>query len=392
MIDSPGVVLVTIGALLLLGYVAEAIGRRTPAPRVTIMVLFGVAIGPSGFDLLPADVDAWYELTADVALVMVGFVLGLRLEPARLRRFGRAVFTVSVLEVLGVAVIMALGLIAIGVQVELALLLAGIAPASAPAAIRDVVEETGAEGPFTEILTGIVAVDDAWGLVVFSLLMAAAQSLAGQAGELSAILFGLREVGGALLLGLCVGIPAAALSGRMRPGEPTQVEALGVVFLCGGLALVLEVSFLLAAMVMGLTVAVMARHHDRPRRAVESFEQPFLVLFFVLAGAALEAEALAGLGLVGAAYIALRLAGLWLGGWLGGRLSGMDQGQARLVGLAITPQAGVALGMALVANSRFPELGEPLLAIVTGTTVVFELAGPALTRWTLRRSGETAAR
>jgi Kef-type K+ transport system membrane component KefB len=141
-------------------------------------------------------------------------------------------------------------------------------------------------------------------------------------------------------------------------------------------------------MVMGLAIANLARHHDRPRREIETFEQPFLVLFFILAGAALEVGALAELGLVGAAYILLRTAGLWLGGWLGARLAGLSGPRARLVGLAITPQAGVALGMALVAKSRFPEVGDMLLGIVISTTVVFELIGPVVTRWTLSRVGE----
>jgi Kef-type K+ transport system membrane component KefB len=388
MIEETGPLLLTIGGLLLAGYLADAIGRLTAAPRVTLMILFGVAAGPAGLNLLPVDVDAWYELTADVALVLVGFVLGLRLDRERLARYGRAVFSVSVCEVLGVAALMALGLIALGVPLELALLLGGIAPASAPAAIRDVIEEGGAEGPFTEMLTGIVAVDDAWGLIAFSMLLAAAQTVAADAGVASALVFGLREVGGALALGAAIGVPAAYFTGRVRPGEPTRIEALGIVFLCGGLALVLGVSFLLAAMVMGLAIANLARHHDRPRREIETFEQPFLVLFFILAGAALEVGALAELGLVGAAYILLRTAGLWLGGWLGARLAGLSGPRARLVGLAITPQAGVALGMALVAKSRFPEVGDMLLGIVISTTVVFELIGPVVTRWTLSRVGE----
>lgn len=385
---EPGLILLTIGLLLLSGYLADAVGRHTMAPRVTVMVLFGVAIGPSGLNLLTVDIEAWYELIADFALVMVGFVLGLRLEPRRLAKYGRAVFSVSVLEVVGVAVLMSLGLILVGVPVELALLLGGIAPASAPAAIRDVIDECGADGPFSTILTGIVAVDDAWGLIAFSLMMALAQIWVADAGALSAIWFGLREVGGALLIGLALGVPAAAIAGRVRAGGPTRIEALGLVFLCGGLGLMLEASFLLAAMVMGTTLAHLTRYHERPRREIEQFEQPFLVLFFILAGASLEVARLPEIGLVGLAYVAFRIGGLWLGGWVGGTLGGMDPANARLIGLAITPQAGVALGMALVASSRFPEVGETLLAIVIGTTVIFELVGPLLARWTLIRAGE----
>ena len=102
-----------------------------------------------------------------------------------------------------------------------------------------------ASGPFTDTLLGVVAVDDAWGLVVFSVLLVAATSIAGD-GAITILWHGLTDLGGSLAIGAAVGFPAAFLTGRLRPGEPIQAEALGVVFLCAGLALWLNVSFLLA--------------------------------------------------------------------------------------------------------------------------------------------------
>ncbi|HSR72693.1 MAG TPA: cation:proton antiporter [Kiloniellales bacterium] len=382
------VILLTLGALLLLGLATDALGRLTRLPRVTILVLFGVLIGPSGLDLLPVAIEAWYRLFADVALLMVGFLLGGKLSLASLRRTGRPVLWISAFEVLGVAAAMFLGLTALGFDFHLALLLAGIAPASAPAAISAVVDEARAKGRYTDILLGVVALDDAWGLIVFSVLLAAAQALQGGGGVLESLQYGAWELGGALLVGVVLGLPAAYLTGRIEPGEPTQTEALGVVFLCGGLALYLEVSFLLAAMLVGAIVVNLAQHHNRPFREIRHIEWPFMVLFFVLAGASLHLDEILEIGAVGAAYIGLRVAGLVAGAWLGGLLGKAEALHRRWIGLAITPQAGVALGMALVASSRFPELGDRILAIVIGTTVVFELAGPVLTRLALLRVGE----
>ena len=104
-------------------------------------------------------------------------------------------------------------------------------------------------GSFADTLTGIVAIDDAWGLIAFSILLALAQSIDIQGQVIDVLMIGLWELGGAILLGVILGVPMAYLSGRVRPGQPTLVEALGMVFLCGGLALWLEVSFLLSAMV-----------------------------------------------------------------------------------------------------------------------------------------------
>ena len=116
----------------------------------------------------------------------------------------------------------------------------------------------------------------------------------------------------------------AYLTGRNQPGEPTLLEALGLVFLCGGIAIWLEVSFILASMVLGGVVANPARHHNRPFHAIENIEWPFMILFFVLAGASLRIDALYYVGLIGSAYVILRVIGRVLGAWVGGVISRAD--------------------------------------------------------------------
>jgi Kef-type K+ transport system membrane component KefB len=192
----------------------------------------------------------------------------------------------------------------------------------------------------------------------------------------------------ALAVGAAVGIPAAFLTGRLQPGEPMQTEALGVVFLCAGLAIWLEASFLLAGMVAGAIVVNLASHHTRPFHEIEHIEWPFMILFFVLAGASLELESLNGIGLIGVAYVILRILSRVLGGWLGGLLAYAEPVQRRWIGFALLPQAGVAVGMALVASNYFPDLREALLAVTIGSVIVFEVLGPILTLVALRKTGE----
>jgi Kef-type K+ transport system membrane component KefB len=382
------IALITLGGVMMLGLVTDLLGRHTPLPRVTLLLMFGFAIGPSGMAVLPEIAPELFYLLSSIALVMIGFLIGGTLTRASLKLHGRRVLTVSTAMVVTTVVVVAVGLIGLGVPIEVALLLAGIAPATAPAATTDVVHEIGAKGPFSETLIGIVAVDDAWGLIAFTMMLAAIHILDGNMGMTAVILDGLWELGGALILGTLLGIPMAYLSGRISAGEPLQAEALGMVFLCGGLALLLEVSFILAAMVMGAVVTNLARHHRRPFHAIEGIEWPFLVLFFVLAGASLKVDALwlAGWGLF--AYVILRVLGRLLGAWLGGALCRDDPAQRWWMGLAMLPQAGVALGMALVAAQRLPTLGEIIIPVVVGATVIFELIGPVLTRLALRRVGE----
>jgi Kef-type K+ transport system membrane component KefB len=133
----------------------------------------------------------------------------------------------------------------------------------------------------------------------------------------------------------------------------------------------------------------LAAHHTRPFHEIEHIEWPFMVLFFVLAGASLEFEHIYQIGIIGVAYLFLRTIGRVLGGWLGGTAASSTDLHRRWIGLALVPQAGVALGMALVAGNHFPELRDDLLTVVVGTTVIFEVVGPILTQLALRKVGES---
>ena len=381
-------ILITFGGLFLIGLLADLIGRHTLLPRVTVLLLAGFMIGPSMFDWLPPFTEEWFPVLTDVALAMIGFLLGQKLTLKTLRTMGRPVLTMSIGEVVLTSLLVFSVLSLFGVPVIVALLLAGIAPATDPAATVDVVREYSAKGKFTDTLLGIVAIDDVWGLFIFSILLAIAQALSGQnvAGEVLAS--AAWEIGGALLLGLLLGIPMAYITGRIRPGEPTQAEALGLILLGAGLGVWAGVSYILTAMMMGAVVANVAKHHERAFHTIEGIEWPFMILFFLLAGAALQVEALQQVGLMGAGYILLRVTGRVIGTRLGGWLGGAEASTRHWMGLALLPQAGVAIGMALLASQHFPDLKDIILPMALGSTVIFELLGPIVSRRVLIHIGE----
>lgn len=383
--EALGWMLVSLGAIFVAALVFDAIGRKTLLPRVTLLMLFGFVAGPAALDFLPDITQQWFPAVANMALVMVGFLLGGQLTVGELRERGGPVIRISMAVVLVTFAIVGLGLFAAGVPAPVALILGAIATATAPAATIDVVHGSGADTPFSRTLLDVVAVDDAWGLILFSLALALANLAVGQEAT-EALAHGAWDLGGALLLGVALGVPMAYLTGRIEPGEPTLYEALGLVFLCGGIALLLDVSYLLAAMTMGAVVANLASHHTRPFHAIDGIEWPFMVLFFVLAGASLEVEVLAHAGSWVAAYVVLRIVGRLMGGWLGGSLRPADPLVRRWMGLALLPQAGVALGMALVAAQQLPEIGETILPLAVSATALFELVGPIGTRISLREA------
>jgi Kef-type K+ transport system membrane component KefB len=378
--------LLSLGGILLVGQAMSTLGHRTILPRITLLLIFGVVIGKDVLNIIPPVFSQRFEIVAEMTLMMVGFLIGGKLTMGALNYGMNKILWISVCAAVFATVFVILGLLWFGLPIELAILLGCIASATAPAAILDVVIEADDKSHFSNLLVSIVALDDAWALLLFGVGIAIASSIAGHASDSSSILAVSKDIGGAVILGLLIGFPAAYLTGRLKPGEPIITEALGLVFICGGFAIWLGVSFLIASIVMGAVVANFAKHHDYPFHAIENIEWPFMVIFFVLAGATIELKLLGEVGLVGVVYILCRILGKIIGARIGCQVSNADQKEKRWMGIALLPQAGVSIGMALVASSSFPEYRQILLSIILGSTVFFEIVGPLFTRIAIQRA------
>ncbi|MBM7457151.1 NhaP-type Na+/H+ or K+/H+ antiporter [Oceanisphaera litoralis] len=381
--------MVALGAILSLSIAADVLAARTSLPRVSLLVLLGVLIavvdqfwlGGTGGIMLNGLTEPLIEL----ALVMVAFLLGSELTIARLRRTGWLITVISLAVLVCSVLLVGAGLWLLGFPLALAIALAAISVATDPAAVRETVHGRHDTRLAARVLLGIVAIDDGWGILVFGLAMAVLGWLSSGHGEL-VLLHALWELGGAVLMGLLIGFPAAWLTGRLAPGEPTQVEAIALILLLAGCSAGLGVSPLLAAMTAGTVIANVSAHHTRSFRAIEQIEWPFLVFFFVLSGAMIDLYRLNDALWLTLAYVGLRLLGRWLGGWLGIWLASPAR-RAKLpasMGLALTPQAGMAIGMALLAAEQLPQHGAVLLSAVVSSTILFELVGPVLIRRVLK--------
>lgn len=380
--------IILLGVILSTSIFADAIAHRTRIPRISILMLVGIGIafiqqvwmGNQNDDVL----GGLSEPLIQLALVMVAFMLGSELELRRLRNTGPLILVISLFVIIGGGVLVGAGLLALGFPLVVAVSLAAISVATDPAAVSESVRERGSAGLVPRILLGIVAIDDAWGIVVFGLSMSVLGWVIGGDGQL-ALLHAMWELGGAILIGVAVGLPAAWLTGRLKSGEPTQVEAIAIILLLAGLSSLLGVSALLASMIAGSLVANLAHHHTRSFREIEHIEWPFLVFFFVFSGASIDLYKVDDAILLTLAYVVLRLAGRVLGGYFAVMFSpARHEALPRNIGLALTPQAGVAIGMALLAAERFPEFRDSILPVVVASTIVFELVGPVLVKKVLR--------
>ena len=381
--DSIEHTLLLIGAMMLLGLLGETLGKRTQLPRVTILIGLGLAVGPLGLAWLPSGQLPWFDFVATVALTMIGFLLGGKFTGRTFRLYGKQSLWLAFGITVGTFAVVCGGMVAVGIELPIALVLAGVSLATDPVATLESVEDGGFDSPLLNLLSGIVAMDDMWGLVLFGLVMTAVGVAVEGSYQAHYIWIGLWEMFGGIGLGIALGLPMAALSGRINKGKPMLLEALAAVFCCAGLSLMLEVSYLLAAITMGVTVAQLARHHHRPFHEVAHIEWPFLVLFLVLVGASFAPTDLAQYWPLAVAYILLRVMGRVLACWVFGR--SMAVGDRGLLGMSLLPQAGVALGTALYAKQHFPELSEAIITVTVAATIFFEIVGPISTRWALKR-------
>lgn len=378
-------ILTLLGALFLLSLVVRHVATGLRIPRVTLLILTGIALGPHGVNAINGNERDWFPMIADITLLIIGYLLGARLTKNYLSRYAKGVFVAAFVITTLTCVVVAAGLLLLGFSLEVALVLAAVAAATDPAATLDVLKERRHRGHFGLVLEGIVAMDDILALFAFSFMLAALGLITSSGeGFYTPLLHMLWEIGGAALLGLGLGGLTAFLLDKTPKGHPVIVESLGFIFFCGGIALLMEVSFLLAAMVMGVVVVNRADKTYDHLHEIEYIEQPFLVLFFIMAGATLNLDHALNLGLLGAAFVALRVAGRVVGGSLV-PLRFIDRRERPWLGLALLPQAGVAMGMALVASSAYPGIQNTVLPVAITATVIFELAGPLLTNYALTR-------
>ncbi|WP_077529740.1 cation:proton antiporter [Vreelandella utahensis] len=383
--------LLLIGLLLCLSVLADVVATRTRLPRISLLVLIGVLVAVFQQGVMGSSearpLGELSEPLITLALVMVAFLLGGELTLDRLRATGSVIVVLSLSVIALGATAVAIGLLSIGYPLAVAFSLAAISVATDPAAVSEAIRETGKDDTQSRVIRGIVAIDDAWGIIVFGLVMAGLGFLVSGDGA-GALLEAGWELGGAVLVGMALGLPAAWLTGRLRPGEPTQSEALALVFLIAGLSEYLHLSSLLTAMVAGFVIVNITPHHTRSFTEIEHIEWPFLVFFFVLSGASVDFAYLGSAGGVVLIYIGLRVLGRYAGGRLGVALLGhRGRELSPGIGLALTPQAGVAMGMALLAAERHPDHGSLIVATVVTSTIAFELAGPLLVRRVLSRVG-----
>lgn len=377
--------LLVIGTLIALGYLGARLTARLRLPSVTGFLLVGILAGPHGLGLLSSELMHSIAFAEPLALGVIVFLIGEQLTRKMLRRHEASFWVMSILNIIlpGTLVGVALWLLVPDDPVSI-WLLAIIAISGAPATIMAVISELEAKSRACDTMLGASALDSVFTVVAYSVaapfLMFSLQ-IHATLGE--AVLDTAAQVGGGLLVGVVGGFVLGWLLGRVFKDSELLVLGLVTVLLVVAAAEALGFSSLLAALVAGVVAATMEEdrgERERVFRSLRTVEYPVYIIFFTLAGAHLEIAAVLAAGGLAVAYILARTTGKFFAGLAGGLTARYNLRQSAWIGLGMVPQAGVAVGLALDAAQTFPESGATVNAVILAAIVVFEVAGPALTK------------
>jgi Kef-type K+ transport system membrane component KefB len=389
----------TIGLLIIVTFLGSKIFQRLGIPQVVGFILIGMLHGASFLRAVPPELIDQLTFISEIALGLIGYDIGSHLLVNDLRKLGRSILIILLFEALGTFALVTAGVYAITNSATTALIFGALSSATAPAATVDVLAEYDARGPLTTSLLAVVGLDDALALLLYSVTAALAEAMliGSEFPSLAQILeLPLLEIGGALILGMLMGLALDLVLQRMEKSHDGMAISIAFVFLAVGISETMAFSLILTTMVMGFVVINRDPEHGQHiRHTIEQTGPVIYVLFFALIGARFQVDLLPTMGLLGIAYVLLRSLGKFSGAWLGGRLGGAAPVVRNNLGFGLLSQAGVAIGLAIASANRFSAFGEPgealgtlILSVITATTFVVQIIGPIFVKFAISRAGE----
>lgn len=359
-------------------------------PNVTGYLIAGLLLGPSVFKVIPAESIESFGIISEVALGLIAFSIGNEFKISYFKRVGKAPIVIACLESLFAVLFVLAGLLIYGKDISFSLCLASIAAATAPAATIMVINQYKARGPVSETLLSVVAIDDATALILFSICTTIARMVSNPdaISIKDSVLKPLWEIGGALLVGAALGLLFTVPLRWFKKDGNRLALTICVVFLAVGLSQLLELSSLLCCMALGAVFTNASSQYKHIAKLTDFLTPPIFILFFVLSGAELDISVVPLVGVIGVIYILLRVAGKIAGASTAAALCKCDKNVRKYLGPALIPQAGVAIGLSLAATQVVPEHGAEIRTVILCGTLIYELVGPAITKFSLKKAGE----
>lgn len=414
-----------ISIVLLVGFIGALIARKFKLPNVSGYLVLGLLLGPSmglifkgypGF--LTIEENNSLEFIGEIALAFIAFSIGSEFAIKAIKKMGRSVIVLTTTEVIGAVVVVFLAMLFLPKPVDIVssylpfanrniafgLILASMSAATAPAATLMVIRQYRAYGPVTKAILPITALDDIYGIVVFGFFISIAQILVPQGVNQPAWLMFSKpfiEVFGSVFYGLLIGTIISKLANKFdKNRDDMQVIALiAVLFIIGSITLLnhylhpygIGFSQLLANIMVGSTIANLAKQPQRSFNAINDFATPFYVMFFTLAGASLDLAVLKQDSLIiwiSLVYIFARGGGKILGIMVGAYIVDSPKTVKKYLGIALLPQGGVSLGLLVIVQAQMRPYYPTISTIIMLSILVYETFGPVFAKFSISKAGE----
>ena len=399
---SGGGILLTVGVLLITGYLLGSFARLLGFPRVSGYVLAGVLLSPSLLGVVDGEFLKDAHIITHASLSVITFLIGSSLSLKKIKSMGKSVVAITLGEAefafLAVSLVMMFYLsltlnLPVSELVSVALLMGALASPTDPSSTLAVIHESKAKGPLTDTVLGVTALDDATGILNFSIAFAVADTLlsGGQLNLLKTLYSSAVTILGAVALGVVAGIVMYILGELARTKKEVVTLTFGTLFITFSTARALGFDELLATMSVGVVIANLGKAWEKFEKPLENYvEDLIFTAFFVVGSAFLNLSVLLSSTALILVYVLSRFAGKWLGVQTGGVLSNASPEVRDNIAFALFPQGGIVIGLALMVNSNLDlhELGSVLVSLVIGAVVVQEFLGPVLSKMALHRAGE----
>ena len=386
-------VLLTLSIILFSGFIMTRMTNTLNMPKVSGYILAGILIGPCGLNFIPANMIEGMSFISDLALAFIAFGVGKFFKKEVLMRTGRKIMVITISEALAAGILVTLFLKSMfHLNWNFALMLGAIATATAPASTMMTINQYKAKGEFVDTLLQIVALDDVVCLLSFSIVSAIVNGNAAGSLSINDILvpvaYNILVIG---LGGFC-GYFLSRLLIPARSRDNRLILAIAMLLGLSGICAAIDISPLLSCMVLG-AFYINLTEDKKLFRQINSFTPPVMSIFFIVSGMKLDIRALSAVGAIGVFYFVIRIIGKYLGTYISCMVMKTSKEIRNYMGLALIPQAGVAIGLAFLAQRMLPaETGNLLLTIILSSSVLYEVAGPVSARTALFLSGSISGK
>ncbi len=361
--------------------------QKLRLPNVTGYILSGVLIGPYVLDLIPGEIVEHMEFVTDVALAFIAFGVGRYFKLSTLRASGSKIVILTLFESLAAAVLVTASMALIfHLPMPFCLLLGAIGSATAPASTIMTIRQYQAKGEFVNTILQVVALDDAVALIAFSVCAAVVSAMedSSKALDFGVVILPVILNAVTVIAGGALGyVLHRLIDNERRSSDHRLILTTAILLFITGFCTCFDISPLLSCMALG-AVYTNVSDNDRVFTQVNSFTPPILLMFFVLSGMRLNLPSLATAGVIGIFYFFIRILGKYTGAYAGARICGYSANIRNYLGLALIPQAGVSIGLAVLGQRLLsPETGLMLSTIILSSGVLYEMVGPACAKASL---------